>query len=222
MISVRQIQRLTDIRAFPRLIERILVNGRCNSTEAHRRLLEPGAVAPAALGLALQRLEELTYGPCPTAETVLGSLLELQSSSGLFMSPGANPTGLPVCQTSPGQPGKQCPDGALAATAVALRGILDWIKQATDNPYIKSSCLDLLASAQEAADRGIAGLVSRLRRDDTSPFSATDLAITIWQLGDVEFARKRLGLPERTGLLSLDSASSDHDELTQHAFSSAA
>jgi hypothetical protein len=69
-------------------------------------LMHPHAVAPAALGLALQRLDELSYGPNPLTEHVVHLLLAMQADSGQFGGPD--------------------PAASLAATAVACRGLLRW------------------------------------------------------------------------------------------------
>ena len=82
MLSLRHIERMVESKAYPRLVQRILANGRCESPRAIERLLEPRAVSPAALGLALQRVMELAYGPLPLADQLTRMLLALTTSNG--------------------------------------------------------------------------------------------------------------------------------------------
>ena len=45
MLSLRHIERMVESKAYPRLVQRILANGRCESPRAIQRLLEPRAVS---------------------------------------------------------------------------------------------------------------------------------------------------------------------------------
>src|SRR5690606_18238521 len=85
MINILQIDRLVEQRAWERLIERILQNGRGGSLHVRLRLARREAAAPAALGLAIQRLCELTFGPTPIARGLVAQLLHLQDRSGGFV-----------------------------------------------------------------------------------------------------------------------------------------
>ena len=60
MISQNQIERMIEAREYRQLVVRILGNGRCRSRLAEQLLKRSDVAQAAALGLALQRLGELT------------------------------------------------------------------------------------------------------------------------------------------------------------------
>lgn len=105
MISENQIDRLIRGGEDRQLADRILANGRCPWPAVRRWLRERAAARPLALGLAVQRLCELCYGPSPQATSLVERLLVLQQPEGFF-----------------GRDGQPC----LAATAVAGRALLDF------------------------------------------------------------------------------------------------
>lgn len=130
MLSQQRIARWVQSRSYGTLVGAILSNGR-NSCQTIRGLLtHPDAVAPAALGLALQRLDELSYGPNPLAEQIVRLLLAMQADSGQFG--GSNPA------------------ASRAATAVACRGLLGW----TARRNVESG-MHLLSGQRSERSRGI-------------------------------------------------------------------
>jgi len=169
MISTAQIQRMVQTGAFSRLVERILANGRCQSGPARRRLAEPSSAAAAGIGLALQRLCELTYGPSEAAAGLAERLLGLQRRDGLF---GAGA------------------DASVAASAVALRGLLDWRQQRKDAGSAPDHRLE------GAIRRGIEALAAVVARRCTSPLDRVDLEVVLWQLGRIKAFRRAVPVVE--------------------------
>src|SRR4029453_197859 len=110
MISQNQIVRLLDGKEYRHLVERILSNGRCRSSAARSALTRQTTAEPAALGLGLQRLLELTYRPSPTADRICARLMHMQQPDGLFADSETRHESL------------------LAASAVALGAVVLWIE----------------------------------------------------------------------------------------------
>lgn len=158
MINLRQLQRLLDSgeagtggmggagAAFERVIERILNNGRCHCPAVRRALFGSTAVRAVATGLALQRCCELTYGPTAMGRDLADRLATMMDDEGLF-------------------------GGDIAATAVAVRALLDWVDASGEG-------------VSDVAQRAIAGLGEC---QDASGLLGGDVvasAIVLWQLGD--------------------------------------
>jgi hypothetical protein len=101
MMSILRLERLIRAGSHRRLIESVLANGRFRSGELVDRLCLGDGGEAAALGLALARCCELSYGPCPLAASIAGRLRRLQQDDGLF-------------------------GRGLAASAIALRGLLQF------------------------------------------------------------------------------------------------
>jgi hypothetical protein len=165
MISPSQIERMVAAGAYGRLVGRILSNGRCRSVEARSRLAQPPAAAAAGLGLALQRLCELTYGPSAMTARLVKRLLLLQHADGLFGADAA---------TSP------------AATAVAIRGLLAWRDQLEEAGHIVDPAL------QRAIERGLAALIAAASGNTEAVVDQTDREIILWQLGQCDAFRRAL------------------------------
>ncbi|MHC5114108.1 MAG: hypothetical protein ACYTGP_06740 [Planctomycetota bacterium] len=109
MMSLRQIEQLIERKSYRRLLDRLLDNGRCVRQHVRRRLHEPPYLVGTALGLALQRVCELSYGP-----SEIGARLAEEVRLRLGMAVEA----LTSANASP---------DALASAAVALRGLRDWL-----------------------------------------------------------------------------------------------
>ncbi len=158
MLTVAQIERLVESREFGRLAARIVENGRCDAAEEAevRRRIDAGCgLEPAALGLALQRMCELTYAPCPPARTPAARLIGSQRADGLWG------------------------DGrySVAASAMALRGLLDYER-------LHDECRMTSPNGLEAAiDRGARALTSLQRVDGSIGRDGLDNLIVMWQLG---------------------------------------
>jgi hypothetical protein len=136
MLNLQQIERLIEANQYPHLIQRILANGREVDERVHRALLCPAIVAPAALGLALQRACELSYGPTDVVERIVARLLDLQHANGRFGSDRFTP---------------RATGDAIIATAIALRGLLDYQHQLAFFRPLS------LRSPGRAAVRGVSG-----------------------------------------------------------------
>ncbi|MFN0010573.1 MAG: hypothetical protein ACKVS8_02900 [Phycisphaerales bacterium] len=68
MLNIRKIERLADTGQWEALIDALAANGRPLPLSVRLRLSEAPSATVAALGLALQRMTELTYAP--TAEAL--------------------------------------------------------------------------------------------------------------------------------------------------------
>ena len=169
MISRIQIQRMIQIGAWSRLVDRILANGRCRSLPARRRLSEEGTAAVAGLGLALQRLCEITYGPSTLAARLAQRLRRLQREDGLFTA---------GCSPSP------------AATAVAVAGLLAWREQRIAAGAGPDRGLD------GAIARGIAAIAEALKRPGQQPPDRVDIEVVLWQLGRHDAFRQAVPLAD--------------------------
>jgi hypothetical protein len=111
MLNLHQLERLLDEGQYHQLIDRILANGRATEPSIRKALTHSAILAPVALGLALQRAGELSYGPSELAERILSRLLDLQLPDGRFGSERSSPR------------------HSIIVTAVALRGMLDYQHQ---------------------------------------------------------------------------------------------
>jgi len=168
------------------------------------------AAAPAALGLALQRLCELDYAShphgahlahaplahAPLAHTPLAhALLRLQRREGLF-----GPEQVPA-------------ETLIAASAVALRGLIDWSERFAEQD-------ERAAIFRGAIQRGwcalsaafVAGTLQRRAWDDVA------WAIVLWQLAECPEAHQRLPIAAiRRRLTSEPAALTASDDLTRLA-----
>jgi hypothetical protein len=114
MLTLSQIERLLDAGHYGVLLDRVLANGRCHERELRQALRCPGVLAAAALGMALQRVCELSYGPSPLAARLADRLLDLQQVDGGF---------------GPDRDTPAAARDAILASAIALRGLLDCTAQ---------------------------------------------------------------------------------------------
>lgn len=166
MINLRHIERLLDEGSYGRLVDRVLSNGRRVNRAVARRLAVSEAVAAAACGLALQRCCELTYAPTPLADRLALRLLEMQRNDGHF-------------------------SGSVSASAVALRGLLDYVQHHRD--------IGEPVDAQTSA--GIAEAMDAFRRTQSvvGAFRVNTVESTIvrWQLSEHEAFRSAVKLDPR-------------------------
>lgn len=196
MLNLPRIARLAEAAEFERLLEEVLRNGRPVSLRVRIRLCEFEGLPAAALGLALQRIVQLTYRPTPLSILLAQLLLAQRNSSGSF--------------------------GSVSATAVALAALLAMSDQAASLPGGKSNADPARAPLRPAMSaeiqEAIAGALHFLHQaqEDSTPVrpgeSASligdelDSAIVLWQLGlDPRFARavrfaELLGTLEDQGL----------------------
>ena len=191
MLSLRHIERMVESKAYPRLVQRILANGRCESPRAIERLLEPRAVSPAALGLALQRILELAYGPLPLAGQLIRMLLALITSNGegdnqVIISPSSRRIS---ARAVAGQDSLS-PNGSLSAKAVVLGSLLKWGHQA-DPPRTPEQA-SLISRVSFAAERGLIELGRQITPESMDTIDPIDAFIIHWQLGELTAAKKRI------------------------------
>jgi hypothetical protein len=172
MLSLTQIQRLVATGDYRLLVERVLSNGRLDGCAVRSCLTDPRAVVPAALGLALQRACELTYGPAAIAVDLARRLLDQRRGDGLFG------TG----QTS-----------SIAASAVAIGGLLALFDQCRADGSDVRLALDEIKAAVDSA---LAALGDLQREDGRLGRDSTDVAIMLWQLGDRAEFRAALRRPD--------------------------
>ena len=163
MINLSHIERLLDEESYGRLVDRVLSNGRRVNRAVAKRLEVSEAVAAAACGLALQRCCELTYAPTPLADRLARRLLEMQRNDGHFSR-------------------------SIAASAVALRGLLEYVQQNRD----VGEPVDAQVSAGIA--EGLAALGRAQSADDGFRNSAVESTIVLWQLGEHEAFRSAIKL----------------------------
>jgi hypothetical protein len=197
MISRRQIERLARSEAYGVLAERILENGRCLSDTGRRRLCQPLGAAAAGLGLALQRLAELTYGPDPLGNELLDRLCAEQREDGLF---GAGPNPSP------------------AASAAALKGLMVWADRQAEHGR---ACEEKIIAS---IHRGLNKLCAMLERESDAAIDDVDLAVILFQLADRPAFRRLVHLEALIDRLHhpADARSETDDELTRCARAMAA
>ncbi len=168
MLNLPRIARLSVAGDFERMLEEVCRNGRPLPLPVRLRLSEPAGLSAAAAGLALQRIIQLTYRPTPVSIGLARTLVVLRDEDGKF--------------------------GTLAATAVALAGLLAFSDQVKSLPTLSQVDPDL----RRAVDESIAAALHRLHRaQEESPAmpgarlgerpsligDELDSAIVLWQLG---------------------------------------
>lgn len=86
MMTLNLILRHVEHRAYRRLAQAVLGNGRCGLERFRQRLTGPGAARVAALGLGLQRISELSHTPAArqAAAVLREQLVAAQRADGLF------------------------------------------------------------------------------------------------------------------------------------------
>src|SRR5688572_17121639 len=171
MISQNQIIRHIEAQEFSLLVDRILGNGRCRSQSAQRVLRDPAIAAAAGIGLALQRLAELTYRPTPMADGLVQLLMALQRFDGSFAGPTSRTLNL-------------------AATSTALRGLLTWREQRA------AAAIGADFDVDAAIERGLNFLQAAFGEHAHMEDAALGWAIVLWQLGDIEAFRSRVPTDE--------------------------
>jgi hypothetical protein len=199
MITPRQIERLVELQEYRQLVERILTNGRCRSRAALALLKRADVAAPAAIGLALQRLAEITYGPSDLANDLARRLIAMQRRDGMYGG-GPNPSS----------------ESLIAATATALRGLLSCVsQQSSTNVAAQQPIL-------QAIDSGVAALAKQFKCDAKVQHDAAAWAIALWQLGDEPRFRQAVPVPELLNLLDTWGTDVLEDELCRYALAMAA
>ncbi len=103
MLSENRIQKMAQLGHFHQLIEDVIANGRPISLAVRLKLGDPDAQVVTGLGLAIQRLTEITFAVNETTQWILQKLLARQNNDGSF--------------------------GSIAATAIALRALFAVRKQ---------------------------------------------------------------------------------------------
>jgi len=162
MLSRRQIERMVAAGTHRRMVERILANGRCGSEAARARLTDPRAATAAGLGLALQRLCELSYSPSEGCREVSRRLMRLQRPHGLF-----GPT----------------EEGSIPGSAAAVRGLHDWCGLLHEGDPDRRR-------VEGAMKAGLRGLLGAIDGGGQRAPDVAELAIMVWQLGPISGFRR--------------------------------
>lgn len=173
MVTPRKISRLVAGRQHEALMQAVLDNGRPLPIHARLRLAEPDALAAAGLSLGLQRLIELSGYACAESAAAATELLTRQESNGAF--------------------------GSIAATAATIRA-LHLLLHA---PGVDAGLQDAAAAALDRCVHALHCAIERdrLRGGPGLPGDELDAALVLWQLRDVEPARKSLDLNSLEGAL---------------------
>ena len=201
MISQHLIVRLIEAREYRQLIDRILANGRCRSPLAKRTLMRPEAAEVAAIGLAIQRICEITYRPAPQAAALVERLLQLQREDGKFnAATGADH------------------EVILAATAVAIRALISYQDQGSALGLSGDSRVHHAnARGVAALERAAASCLNKRMLDAPACW-----AIILWQLGDVAEFRQNICVEAILDLLNACGAEIIEEELARYAHAMAA
>jgi hypothetical protein len=170
MLNLPRLSRLVESGEFERILEEVSRNGRPLPIGVRLRLSEPAGLPPSAMGLALQRVCELTYRPTPLAVALARGILDRQDAGGLF--------------------------GTLSATAVALAALFSFSDQLA---LLTSAAAaerfgvdeDLARKVRRAVEAAVHRLhraqeespAGRLGEPPTLIGDELDSAIVLWQLG---------------------------------------
>ncbi len=176
MISLPKLVRLVAASEHGRMLEEVVRNGRPLPLRVRLRLEDAETLPAAALGLALQRVTELTYRPTDTSLSLLFGLLELARPDGAFGSIAATAVALAAMHSTLDQLGS-LPRGAEGRfMAPELESRCRWAAVSALHSLAQAQrCADLDDSSEPIAD----GLIG----------DEIDSTITLWQLGfDARFA----------------------------------
>jgi len=228
MLRVSQIMQLLRAEQFSLLVDRVLANGRCRSKLVRQALRQGETVEVAAMGLALQRMLELTYGPTAEGDELVHRLLRLHSTAddSCRGDEGESPKSdhgdgnVRLSDDLFGVADRSSITSRLAASAVAIRGLNAWLQRPRMN---RQPSAQLVQSTLHRCLRALAtGWLA-------GPSSSVDehewmvaWAIVLWQLGDL--AEFRNALPVDDLLAMVDHAAPDllEDDLSHYAHAVAA
>lgn len=192
MISFPRIVRHAARCDYEHLFEDVLRNGPPLPLALRMRLGSGADSAPAALGLALKRIIEVTHRPTEASRELLDRLLDQQNTDGSFGGIAATGVALgallSVLEQIDSLPGAARRNGSGGSGGSGGRGVL------LIDPDLESrlrrgvdEALHFLASAHEEA----------LHAEDGAPAllgDAIDTAVLLWQLAGNRFAGDRLRL----------------------------
>lgn len=171
MITRNRMLRLWHQRRHAALADRILENGRLPDARTRAYLLATEPIEVVALGLALQRLCELLHGVDGELRDLVDELLLHQAPDGSF--------------------------GSLAATAVAVRALLD----------VLDGVVDADPGWLTSAGAGLSFLTRHQRADGLFDEGLLANEIVAWQLGASDafasghgYERFRASLPDGSTL----------------------
>ena len=158
MLTTNRIDRLVSSGDFDRLLNDVLSNGRTPPLAVKLRLSDPATLPAAAMGLALQRLVELTFVPGEESELLVAALLERQSDDGSF--------------------------GSTAATAVAVAGLQAFLDQSKPMRWYLDSRRPTLESLVRRVESAIPAALITLD-SVAEEGDSTDVMILAWQFGSL-------------------------------------
>lgn len=156
MLTTNRIDRMVSGGDFDRLLNDILSNGRGTPIAVKLRLSEAETLPAAAMGLALQRLVELTFVPGEESHLLVAALLDKQADDGSF--------------------------GSTAATAVAVAGLQAFLDQTRPMRWYLDSRRPALESLIRRVETAIPAALITLD-SVAEEGDATDVMILAWQFG---------------------------------------
>ncbi len=167
MLSTHKIERLIDSADWSTLLEALVENGRPMPLALRLQLLEDASLPVAALGLALQRLVELTYAPSAPALEAAVRLSDLLHRA-VHTDTDAAPCGAAVALGAAGladlaRQADECGRGL----AVPLAERIDASLRAS--AWLLAQCLPAPAAGGPSGGRA------------AGPDAALDAAVVLWQ-----------------------------------------
>ena len=126
MLSIKRIEKLTESGHFGQLIREVAANGRPLQNTLKTRLNDPKTLKPAAIGLGIRRITELSFTLSPTTRKLLDLLLQYQQPYGSFGSITATEIALQALRAVRNQGGTQQLHPTLDQ---AIHAAANWLKQ---------------------------------------------------------------------------------------------
>ncbi len=204
MLNIRRIERLADTGQWEALIEALAANGRPLPLSVRLRLSEAPSATVAALGLALQRMTELTYAPTPEALEAAARLCDQIHLAAQAQS-AERPCGAAVAVAMAGlgdlaRQANECGRGLAAPLAERIESSLrasTWLLAQSFPPHT--------AQAAGAATGGRAwGGGSGAGGSEEGGASPIDAAVLLWQLGGRADLRRRIEQVVQIGAIERD------------------
>ena len=131
MLSIKRIEKLTETGHFGQLIREVAANGRPINPTDRSHLNDPRTLKPAAIGLGIRRITELSFTLSPTTRKLLNLLLQYQQDTGSFGSITATEIALQALQAVRNQGGTREVQPTLDQ---AIKAAEMWLKQQQNEP----------------------------------------------------------------------------------------
>jgi len=167
MICIKALVRQVEGGEHHRALARVLENGRDTERDLSAWVrANPGSLTSIALGLALTRLAELTYGPTDEGSRLAERLMSVQDETGWFGSSGCmDPVGTAVALSGLlfhtdqyRQVSQQPPSALTSAVDRAARALAEWV---VDQPceHVTAESLQLVRRQLDAT--AVLGITAR-------------------------------------------------------------